>query len=363
MQRLPVLCEGKTAYEIVLDEGVLFDIPDFALCAGRRVMIVTDDHVAPLYADALRERLHSVSPSVSAHVIPAGEKHKTLDEVRRLYGELIRAQLDRKDLIVALGGGVVGDLAGFAAATYLRGIRFIQIPTTLLAMTDSSIGGKTGVDFDGYKNMVGAFHMPSLVCIHPAVLKTLPDRELSAGMAEVIKHGLIRDAAYAERISESMDDVFEREPAILSALIHRSCEIKGSIVEADPFEQGERALLNFGHTIGHAIEKAYDFRMLHGECVALGCIAAAHISERRGLISAKDATYIKSLFRAYGLPVSAAGLPATEEILRLTLSDKKMEAGQIRFVLLRRIGEAFVSDDVSREEMGEAIDALREGAK
>ena len=360
MRLLPVKCEGKKAYEIVTDDGELFSALDLSACAGRRVMIVTDTNVAPLYADALCGRMEAGVAKVCRHVVPAGETYKTLEQVRALYEALIRERFDRNDVIVALGGGVVGDLAGFAAATYLRGIRFLQIPTTLLAMTDSSIGGKTGVDFEGYKNMVGSFHMPSLVYIHPAVLKTLPDRELSAGMAEVIKHGLIRDAAYAERISESMDDVFERETGVLSALVYRSCEIKGSIVEADPYEKGERALLNFGHTIGHALEKAYAFRRLHGECVALGCIAAAHISERRGLIADRDTAYIKSLFRAYGLLVSATDLPSTEEILQLTLSDKKMNAGQIRFVLLKRIGEAFVSDDVSKAEMGEAIESLRE---
>ena len=361
MHRLPVMCDGKKAYEIVMGEGALFDAPDFDICAGKRVMIVTDDHVAPLYAEALKERLLPLSASVSCHVLPAGERHKTLDEVRRLYGALIPARFDRNDLILALGGGVIGDLAGFAAATYLRGIRFIQIPTTLLSMTDSSIGGKTGVDFDGYKNMVGAFHMPALVYIHPDVLKTLPDRELSSGMAEVIKHGLIRDAAYAEETAKRRDEVFARDHASLTALIRRSCEIKASVVEADPYEKGERALLNFGHTIGHAIEKAYGFRMLHGECVSLGCVAAARISLRRGLIGEEDFALIRELFSAYRLPVSAKDLPPTEEILALTLSDKKMYAGQIRFVLLKRIGEAFVSEDVTKEEMREAVESLREG--
>lgn len=361
MQRLPVMCDGKRAYEIVMEEGALFDAADFTICEGRRVMIVTDENVAPLYAGALERRLTDVCRQISCHILPAGEAHKHLDEVRRIYEALIRDRFDRKDLILALGGGVIGDMAGFAAATYLRGIRFIQIPTTLLSMTDSSIGGKTGVDFDGYKNMVGAFHMPALVYIHPAVLKTLPDRELSSGMAEVIKHGLIRDAAYAEEIASCRDEVFARNHTSLTALIRRSCEIKASVVEADPYEKGERALLNFGHTIGHAIEKAYGFRMLHGECVSIGCVAAARISLRRGLIGEADFAKIRGLFSAYRLPVSAKDLPPTEEILQLTLSDKKMHAGQICFVLLKRIGEAFVSEDVTKEEMREAVESLREG--
>lgn len=260
-------------------------------------------------------------------------------------------------MLVALGGGVVGDLAGYTAATYLRGIDFIQIPTTLLSQVDSSIGGKTGVDFDCYKNMVGAFHQPKMVYMNINTLKTLEDEQFFCGMGEILKHGLIRDADYYEWTIEHMSEIGERDLPVLKTMISASCEIKRAIVEKDPTEKGERALLNFGHTLGHAIEKLMDFRLLHGQCVALGTVAAAYISYKRGLLSAEEFFEIRDMNVGFDLPISFSGLDI-EEIITVTKSDKKMEAGKIKFVLLKGIGHAFVDKTVTDDEMRDALNYL-----
>ncbi|MDO4269202.1 MAG: 3-dehydroquinate synthase, partial [Eubacteriales bacterium] len=256
------------------------------------------------------------------------------------------------DMLVALGGGVVGDLCGFAAATYLRGVRFIQIPTTLLSQVDSSIGGKTGVDFDAYKNMVGAFHMPALVYTAISTLHTLPDEQFASGMGEIVKHGLIKDREYYEWLIRHGDEIRRREPDICEEMILTSNRIKRDVVEQDPREQGERALLNFGHTLGHAIEKLMDFKLLHGQCVALGCVAAARISADRGLITDGEAADIRTAMKTFGLPVSTAELKLSiPEIIETTKHDKKMDSGVIKFILLSQIGSAYVDRTVTAEEM------------
>lgn len=355
-RKLEVKRDGRACYEIWLEPD-LQALPEALTALGvekKRLCIVTDASVAELYAGRLREILTGCCAEVSLFVFPAGEEHKTLDTVRRLYEHLILHKYDRKDMLVALGGGVVGDLTGFAAATYLRGIDFIQMPTTLLSQVDSSIGGKTGVDFDAYKNMVGAFHMPRLVYMDLSTLRSLPARQFSSGMAEIIKHGLIQDAAYDQWLLDQSEAVMAGDYEALLFMIGESCRIKQHVVEEDPTEQGIRAWLNFGHTAGHAVEKLMDFRMSHGECVAVGCAAAAWLSCRRGNLSEKDCERIEHLFTLYGLPVRVTGL-APEDILRTTRMDKKMEAGAIKFVLLRRIGQAYVTKDVSDEELLEAI--------
>ena len=248
----------------------------------------------------------------------------------------------------------MGDVTGYVAATYLRGIRYVQVPTTLLSQADSSIGGKTGVDFDGYKNMVGAFKMPSLVYMNPGALATLEDRQFFSGFAEVMKHGLIRDAAFYEWLIENMYEICERNMDVLQEMLIHSCTIKKYIVEKDPTEQGDRALLNFGHTVGHAIEKAKDFSLLHGECVALGAVAAAYISWKRELLSMEEYYEIRDMFVPFYLPISVDEIDP-EEILRLTKSDKKMESGKIRFVLLKKIGKAVTDNTVTDEELLAAI--------
>ena len=266
--------------------------------------MVTDSTVAELYSETVIRQLEPVCKEVHLFVFEAGEKNKNLDTVRKLYEFLIQNHYDRNDMLVALGGGVVGDLCGFTAATYLRGIRFIQVPTTLLSQVDSSIGGKTGVDFDAYKNMVGAFHMPQLVYTAAASLLTLTEEQFACGMGEVIKHGLIMDAGYYEWLQEHREEILARDLSICEQMILISCRIKRDVVEQDPTEQGIRGILNFGHTLGHAIEKLMDFKLLHGQCVALGSIAAAYLSAGRGEITMDEAVQIRNVFEEFGLPVS-----------------------------------------------------------
>ena len=326
---------------------------------GRRVMIVADTNTGPLYSAEVKRALEEVSPEVHCFTLPAGEEHKNIGTLEDLFRELIRLHFDRNDVIAALGGGVTGDMAGFAAAVYLRGIRVIQIPTTLLAQIDSSIGGKTAVDFDGYKNMIGAFHMPLFVYCNPTVLSTLMADQFSSGMGEVVKSALLADADFFHFLERNAHKINERDTAALDEMIRRCSAIKAAIVERDPKEKGERALLNLGHTIGHAIEKAKGFELLHGSCVALGLLAAARISMWRGLLNEEDLERITALLEAFGLPLTVSGV-AAEEVLSLTKSDKKMAAGQIRFVLLASIGEAFVSTDVTDAEMTSGIQSLLE---
>ena len=356
---LPVRKSGKVIYNIVLEdqfEGLKEAIQELDL-SQRRVCIVTDSNVGPLYAQKVQDVLSGCCKELCVYTLPEGEEYKNLDEIQKLYRFLIEHEFDRKDVLAALGGGVTGDMTGYAAATYLRGIRFIQIPTTLLAQVDSSIGGKTGVDFDSYKNMVGAFHMPSLVYINIHTLDTLSDEQFACGMGEVLKHGLIRDAAYYEWCIEHMFEIQEKEPELMMKLVERSCEIKRSIVEKDPTEQGERALLNFGHTIGHAIEKLSNFSLLHGQCVALGFVAAAFISWKRGLISSDDFYEIRDMNVGFDLPISFDSLDP-EEIVKATHKDKKMASGQIRFILLSKIGRAVIDETVTDEEMLEAVRSI-----
>ena len=344
--------DGQFCYHIYLE-------PDFAKLPEaveplnikeRKLCIVADSTTAELYGAELKEILKETCTYVSMFVFPAGEVNKTLNTVRDLYEHLILEKFDRKDMLVALGGGVVGDLTGFAAATYLRGIGFIQIPTTLLSQVDSSIGGKTGVDFDAYKNMVGAFHMPRLVYMNLNVLKTLPDRQFACGMGEIIKHGLIQDSDYLEKLSTYQREIREKNYAAPLWMVAGSCKVKRHVVEEDPTEQGIRAWLNFGHTIGHSVEKLKDFTLCHGECVAIGCAAAAWMSWKRGLISEKEKEAAEQLLLDYQLPVRVKGLKP-EDIVKTTKLDKKMDAGKVKFVLLKKIGEAFVTRDVEDEEL------------
>ena len=344
--------DGQFCYHIYLepDFAKLLEAVEPLNIKERKLCIVADSTTAELYGTELKEILKETCTYVSMFVFPAGEVNKTLNTVRDLYEHLILEKFDRKDMLVALGGGVVGDLTGFAAATYLRGIGFIQIPTTLLSQVDSSIGGKTGVDFDAYKNMVGAFHMPRLVYMNLNVLKTLPDRQFACGMGEIIKHGLIQDSDYLEKLSTYQREIREKNYAALLWMVAGSCKIKRHVVEEDPTEQGIRAWLNFGHTIGHSVEKLKDFTLCHGECVAIGCAAAAWMSWKRGLISEKEKEAAEQLLLDYQLPVRVKGLKP-EDIVKTTKLDKKMDAGKVKFVLLKKIGEAFVTRDVEDEEL------------
>ena len=358
-ERLPVLYNKKPCYDIVF--AASFDDLWSELlaleCDKKRLCIVTDSNVDELYGDTVLKLFEGNCLKAVKYVFPSGEKNKTLDTVREVYRFLIEEGFDRKDMLIALGGGVVGDLTGYAAATYLRGIDFVQIPTTLLAQADSSIGGKTGVDFDGYKNMVGAFKMPRLVYMNHATLTTLEDRQFFSGFAEVMKHGLIKDSLFYEWLIENMYEICERDLDVLQEMLKRSCNVKKLVVEKDPTEQGDRALLNLGHTIGHAIEKYKSFELYHGECVALGCVAAAYISWKKELLSMDEYYEIRDMFVPFNLPISIDEIDP-EEIVKLTRSDKKMEAGKIKFVLLKKIGKAVVDRTVTEEEILAAVNEI-----
>lgn len=358
-QRLTVHQDGKPCYDIIYsaDWESLGTEVERAGLGGRKTCIVTDSNVRPLYAQEVADALREVAGEILVYAIPAGEENKHLGSIGDLYRFLIVNHFDRSCLLVALGGGVVGDMCGFTAATYLRGVDFIQIPTTLLAQADSSIGGKTGVDFEGFKNMVGAFYMPRLVYENVTVLQSLDAEQFSGGFAEVMKHGLIKDESYYVWLIEQMYEIRERDPKTLQRMLYRSNEIKKDVVERDPKEKGERMLLNFGHTIGHAVEKYENFTLGHGQCVALGCVAAAFISWKRGLIEMEDYYEIRDMFVPFGLPISAEELDV-EKVLALTKSDKKMRDGQIRFVLLHRIGDAFVDYTVTDDEIRAAISEI-----
>ncbi len=321
---------------------------------GKHAAIVTDSNVEPLYAEAVREAVSSVFSEVFVYAFPAGEKSKNMDTVCGILRSFVEHRMNRHDLVIAVGGGVVGDVAGFCAAIYMRGIDVVQIPTTLLSQVDSSVGGKTGVDLDEYKNMVGAFKMPRLVYINTSTLKSLDARQFYSGMAEVMKYGIIMDASFYEWIISKMYEIHDREPEVLEEMIAHSCSCKQRIVERDPFEQGDRALLNFGHTIGHAIEKAKNFELMHGECVALGSVAAAYISYKKGRLSMEEYYEIRDMFVPFKLPISIEDIDA-EHILKLTRSDKKATESGIKFILLKRVGKAYIDVNVTDEEITEGI--------
>ena len=358
-ERLPILYNKKPCYDIVFTGSFDDLLPELQNldCENRRICIVTDTKVDELYGEDVLELLQGKCLKAVKYAFPNGEESKTLDTVKGIYTFLIEEGFDRRDLLLALGGGVVGDITGYAAATYLRGIDFVQVPTTLLSQADSSIGGKTGVDFDGYKNMVGAFKMPRLVYMNLTVLSTLEDRQFFSGFAEVMKHGLIKDAMFYEWLIENMYEICERDPETLQEMLKRSCTVKKLIVEKDPTEQGDRALLNYGHTIGHAIEKAKKFELTHGECVALGAVAAAFVSWKRELLSMEEYYEIRDMFVPFNLPISVDELDP-REVLKLTKSDKKMEAGKVKFVLLKKIGKAVIDRTVTDEEILAAVDEI-----
>lgn len=357
--RLTINYEKKPCYDIVYASdfsGLLEELQDLDI-EKRRIAIVADSNTASLYGEELKSLLDGHCKKVILHTFPAGEQSKTLDTVKEIYKTLIEEKYDRKDLLIALGGGVVGDITGYTAATYLRGIDFVQIPTTLLAQADSSIGGKTGVDFDGYKNMVGAFYMPKLVYMNLSTLKTLDDRQFYSGFAEVMKSALIKDASFYEWLLENMYEIHDRNLDILEEMVMKSCTVKKLVVEKDPKEQGDRALLNLGHTIGHAIEKAKNFELLHGECVSLGTVAAAFISWKHNWLSMDEYYEIRDMFVPFNLPISIDNINP-EEILAFTKSDKKMDAGQIKFILLKKVGKAVIDTTVTEEDILNAINEI-----
>jgi 3-dehydroquinate synthase len=322
----------------------------------KRVAIITDSVVAPLYLDRLSKSLSAAGVRITTVIIPAGEKHKDWQSLNAIFDNVIAARCERKSAFIALGGGVVGDLTGFAAATYLRGVPFIQVPTTLLALVDSSVGGKTAINHPHGKNMIGAFYQPQAVIADTSTLDTLPQRELSAGLAEVIKYGLIRDLSFFDWLEEHMDELTARMPEAMAYAVRRSCENKAAVVAADEREEtGERALLNFGHTFGHAIESGMGYgNWLHGEAVAAGMVVAARLSHLMGMIRGDDVGRIITLLERAQLPVTIPDL-GLEKYLQLMGHDKKVEGGKLRFILMREMGRAFLTADVQHDALAEAL--------
>jgi 3-dehydroquinate synthase len=338
---------GERSYPIHIGSGLLGQAELLRSALPRkRAAIVTNTTVAPLYLEKLQNTLRSMGVDSTPIILPDGEQYKNSDTLNLIYDALLAKRCERTTPLIALGGGVVGDMTGYAAATYLRGVPFIQIPTTLLAQVDSSVGGKTGINHPLGKNMIGAFYQPQLVLADTATLHTLPDNQFAAGVAEVVKYGLIRDPAFFEWLEQNMDKLLARDTQALQYAIARSCRNKAEIVAADERESGTRALLNLGHTFGHAIESGMGYgNWLHGEGVAAGTVMAADLSQRLGWIGARDVARIRTLFERAGLPTVAPDL-AAEKYLELMGLDKKVEGGKIRFILLEGIGRAVVYGDV-----------------
>ena len=346
---------GDRSYPIYIAEGLLGNADLIRpFIAGQQVMVISNETVAPLYLDALVDSLSGLQ--VYSHILPDGEEYKNLDVLDGIFDALLRVPCDRQTTMIALGGGVVGDITGFAAACYQRGVPFIQIPTTLLAQVDSSVGGKTAVNHPRGKNMIGAFYQPRCVIADISTLNTLDDRQLSAGLAEVIKYGLIRDLDFFAWLEKNMDRLRQRDPLALAEAIRRSCENKAEVVAEDELEGGVRALLNLGHTFGHAIEAGMGYgNWLHGEAVATGMLMAADLSYRSGWISREAVQRIGKLLQQAGLPVEPPAELDIERYLRLMKVDKKVMDGRIRLVLLKAIGSAFVSDDYDADLLRQTL--------
>ncbi len=368
---MPTISEGPPAtislrlahdaYTVLVDSDILSRAAQLTQAwtelSAKAAALVTDSNVAPLYAEGVRTSLESAGFRVTTIIVPAGESSKSMAQVASICGQMLRAGLDRKSVLFALGGGVVGDLAGFAAAIFQRGIPCIQIPTTIVSQVDSSVGGKTGVNTAEGKNLLGAFHQPRLVLADVNTLATLPDREFNEGFAEIIKHAAIRDA--------SLLDLAEDRASIRSHLVEliaRNVAIKATIVEEDEREtSGTRALLNFGHTLGHGIEAAGGYgRFLHGEAISLGLVAAVHLSVEKAGLSAEEANRIIQSLKIWDLPTILPDDVSDEDILAAMERDKKFDAGQIRFVLIRSLGDAFVSDAINRDDLARTLIGLRE---
>ncbi len=339
MQRVTVELAARP-YDIWIAPGLIGRLDQFiAPLAPTSIHIVTNSVVAPLYLDPVRRACGKVAPTTDS-TIPDGEPAKTLQTAAQVIDALVKSRADRGSVVVALGGGVVGDIAGFAAATFMRGIRVVQVPTTLLAQVDSSVGGKTGVNHPSGKNLIGAFHQPSVVVSDTSVLRSLPARELCAGLAEVLKHGLLADNEYFDRTVRETPALLALDDDALAGAIARSCQIKARIVGRDERESGERALLNLGHTFGHAIEALTGFsRWLHGEAVGCGLCLAGDLSSRLGLIGGRDVQRIADAVQAARLPARIEGLPK-EAAIQAMRGDKKTHGGRIRFIVLERIGRA-----------------------
>ena len=351
---------GDRSYPIHIDAGLLGQadliVPHLA---QKRAVVVTNTTIAPLYLDRLTSTLAAAGVAATSVVLPDGEAYKNWETLNLIFDALLTQRAERKTTLIALGGGVIGDMTGFAAACYQRGMPFIQIPTTLLSQVDSSVGGKTGINHPLGKNMIGAFYQPKVVLADAETLKTLPPRELSAGLAEVIKYGLIWDADFLAWLEANMDKLRALDPAAITHAIYRSCEIKAQVVGQDEREGGIRAILNLGHTFGHAIETGMGYgNWLHGEAVAAGMVLATQVSQRLGWISEADVERTRALIRAAGLPDVAPDL-GVEKWLDYMGHDKKVEGGKLRFVLLKKLGEAVITGDVPADVLNDVLAAPR----
>ncbi|TLM77987.1 3-dehydroquinate synthase [Microbulbifer harenosus] len=349
---------GDRSYPILIGPGLLGESAHFTnAIRGRQVLVVTNETIAPLYLEKVLAALQGFD-KVDSVQLPDGEAFKTLDTLNRIFDTLLERRHDRSTTIIALGGGVVGDMSGFAAACYQRGVDFVQVPTTLLSQVDSSVGGKTGVNHPLGKNMIGAFYQPQLVLIDIDTLTTLPDRELSAGLAEVIKYGMICDAPFFEWLEANMDALLARDPAALTYAVERSCADKAAVVAEDERESGRRAILNFGHTFGHAIEAVQGYgKWLHGEAVAAGMVMAAELSRLRGWISATETERLRALLTKANLPQQSPEDMVVNDYLQAMSVDKKVQDGKLRLVLLHAIGDAQIVADTPKEQLVEALRA------
>jgi 3-dehydroquinate synthase len=350
---------GERSYDIEIGTSLDRAGPQIkGLGLGQKIAVVVNPTVKGLYGKRVTESLKAQGFMVMSIIIPDGEQYKNLDWANAIYTALLTNGFDRRSLIVALGGGVIGDLAGFAAATYMRGIPFVQVPTTLLAMVDSSVGGKTGVNHPMGKNMIGAFHQPQKVLMDLEVLRTLPKAEFLSGMAEVIKYGVIWDGEFFDYLDKNRDRILGLDLDALTHVVRRSCEIKAEVVGKDEREGGLRAILNFGHTVGHAIERAESYTMRHGEAVAIGMVYASRLALQTGLCDRLVPERVEKLIASYGLPTSLHALsrkPAVQELLDSMRIDKKAEAGKVKFVLPKSIGEVVITKAWDEQQLRELL--------
>lgn len=349
---------GERSYPVLIGSGLIAECgPRFTEHGVKgRILVVTNPTVAEWYLEPLLDSLRATGYQAEAVQVPDGEEFKSLEQASAIYDKLVEGKYDRKSVLVALGGGVIGDLTGFVAATYMRGVRFIQVPTTLLAQVDSGIGGKTAVNHPRGKNLIGAFYQPALVLSDVTALRTLPEREFSSGMVEVIKHGVILDREYFELLQAELPAIRERAPAVMVKVVAGSCRIKARVVQEDETETGQRAILNFGHTIGHALESVTDYQYYkHGEAVAVGILAAIKIASRIGLLEEADLEQrLRSLFESLNLPTSIPGL-STEQIWALLYLDKKVEYGKVRWVLPKSLGQVVITTAVPAETVKDTL--------
>ena len=355
---------GPRSYPIIVGAGALRAVGRklSELAVGRRAALVSDRSAMSLYGATVIESLHAAGFSVTEIIVPEGETAKTLAVAERCWDECLAAGLDRTSALLALGGGAVGDLTGFVAATYMRGIPFVQLPTTLLAQADAAIGGKVAIDHPRAKNLIGAFHQPLMVIADPSVLATLPDPEFRAGLAEVVKHGIVLDAGYFRDVEAHVREILSKDLPTLERMIAVSCRLKGRIVEADEQESGLRAALNYGHTVGHALEAVTSYsRWLHGEAVSLGMVAAARLAERLGLADSETVNRQVTLLRAIGLPVSFRA-PAPQTIVQAIARDKKARDGRVPFVLAPRIGEFRLVFDIPADLVVQVLTEIQRAA-